>query len=287
MRTSVLIVSLVFVGCYGRPELPEPPPIPADSSSVDASRARPTPEPRPAPQAVRAEQLDPVLERLGGAAGHAAPQRPGAATWRPAELEKLHELLLGCCLADAGPCRACSTQIGAAGLPPDELWSLAGRFLGPLRPRAKDGLLPLLRPHLDSEDPEARDRAHRLLVGSGLIRRTPPGPEGYAASALPQHPRPGEAVWIFAERITPCPRGAVGWKGPDGRGRLDVTLEPDCPPADEPDVKPLAPAVHRLVASMRLESVPPAGVTLYSPDVVKPLLSLEPGAPDPKPEATP
>ncbi len=196
MLRTALLAALLLTGCYGKPGLPDVPPGPGETTPVDASAPRATPGPRDQPWVDRGEQLAGVLARLAEPTDRPAPQRDGAASWRVPELEKLHELLIACCEAESGPCRSCSQQIAAAGLPRDELWPLAGRFLGPLRPRAEAGLPPLISGHFGSDDAVTRDRVYRLLTGARVMRRGQVDESGHAAATLPDRPSEGEPVWV-------------------------------------------------------------------------------------------
>ena len=273
MPQRLLPLLILLCGCYGKPQLPDVPPAPGEPAAVDASVARPTPIPQPVPQARRSEQLAGVLARLSEPDPRPAAQRDGAQTWRAPELEKLHELFVACCQAGGGPCAACSRQIAAARLPSDEVWPLASRFLGPLRPQADAGLPPLLEDLLGSAAAGNRDRAFRLLVGAGVVFRGQIAANGHAASTLPRRPQAGQPTWLLVERLTPCPVGTSQFKGPDAMGRMDVLIEPDCP-AVEVEEGVLVPRVHRIVGTRRLASFPASGVRLHAPGVAEPILTV-------------
>ncbi len=275
MRPAMTLLLLVLlVGCYGDAELP---PLPAAEATPTVLVDRPTPEAAPSTQSFRMEQMSAVLERLGGSQDKAVTARDGAASWRPPELEKLHELLLACCQGNSATCRSCAESIAAAELPTEELWPLAGRFVGPLRPTAGAGLPPILLPLLRAEDGAVRDRALRLLVAAGAVDRGQPDAEGRRAAALPNQPSAGEPVWLIVERPAPCFEGVAELKGPDSSGRVDLSLAPDC----VPEAESFPPKVRRLVWARRLEAMPASGLTLFAgePD---PLLKL--ARPPEKPE---
>jgi hypothetical protein len=270
----LLPILVLLAGCYGKPELPDVPPSAAAPATVDATVPRATPMPQPGAQARRTEQLAAVLARLAEPDARPAPQRDGAATWRPAELEKLHELLVEACTAGAGPCVAATRQVAAAALPADEIWPLAGRFLGPARPHAEAALPPLIERFLGAPDSEDRDRAYRLLVGAGVVHRGQLSATGHAAATLPARPVAGEPAWLIVERIAPCDSARASFKGPDPRGRIDAVIEPDCPPAQAQDEGEavLIPRVHRYVATLRLPAFPASGLQIFEPNAPDPVL---------------
>ncbi len=275
MRPAMTLLLLVLLaGCYGDPELP---PLPASEASPTVLDDRPTPEAAPSTQSFRMEQMGAVLARLGGSQDKVVTARDGAASWRPPELEKLHELLLACCQGNSATCRSCAESIAAAKLPTEELWPLAGRFLGPLRPTAGAGLPPMLLPLLLDSDGAVRDRALRLLVAASAVDRGPPDAAGRRASAVPNQPGAGEPVWLIVEQPGPCFQGRAELKGPDGSGRLDLSLGPECPP----EAESFPPKVRRLVWATRIEAMPATGLSLFAGEPT-PLLKLD--RPPEKPE---
>ena len=282
MLRTTLLLAVLLTACYGKPELPDVPLRPGAPPPVDASLPRDTPQPRPLPQAQRAQQIAGVLARLSEPTERPAPERDGAVSWRAAELEKLHELMIACCQNEAGPCRACTEQIGAAQLPADEVWPLAGRFLGPLQPRAVAGLPPLLMRFLNSESAPARDRAYRLLVGARVMRRGQIDESGHSAATLPARPAIGEPVWVVVERIAPCGEGRASFKGPDPTGQLDVLIEPECAEV-EVEEGVLVPRVHRIVGALHLPAFPASGLRVHAPGGLAPVLTVRSQGPAEKP----
>lgn len=269
MRPLPIFLALALLsGCYGDPELP---PAPTPAPAGDPAEGRPTPAPQPSTQTFRMEQMSAVLGRLAGSADKPAAERDGIASWRPPELEKLHELLLECCRGNSATCRRCGEAIGAARLPTEELWPLAGRFAGPLRPTAGAGLPPLLLPLLLDGDGSVRDRALRLLVGTGAIERGAADAQGRRAAAVPRAPAAGEPVWLILEQPAPCSEGTAQVKGPDASGRIDVALSWTC---EAPETPAFPPKVHRVVWAQRLAAMPASGLSLHAGGAPQPLLRL-------------
>ena len=236
MRYRLLIVAFALLpGCYGDPTLPTADEVPAEVASAEpgtpseapvvAERGgRPSSGDEPA-QTRRIQELGAILTKLGPATPGSSPaSRPGADSWRPAELEKLTELCEACCAAGGGPCAACLGEVADAELASDEIWSLMGLFLGVLRPRAAEGAATIGRRLLLDDVGAIRDRAFRVIVGSGAARRGQPDSDKRRATSVPIAPRVGEPVLVVVEQVSSCPHVVADAKGPDSSGRVDEVV---------------------------------------------------------------
>jgi hypothetical protein len=264
----------------------EPAEVPAASPSVPAVMTVPTAvsvreQPRvregdepPEIQQRRVSDAVEVLKRLGTAAdGSAADTRPGASTFRMAELEKLGELVAAACRGADAPCREILEHVAAATLPFDEGREIYGRFLGDLRPRAHIAADTLGGSFLVREDGAARDVAFRIAVGSGAARRGQADAENRRATTIPLRPRVGEPVWIVFEWMAPCKDIEMDLKGPDVNGRLDLVPRDPCPPKVQ-DPTELVPRAIRAVWAHRLDALPAVGLEVWLPDAPSPLLAV-------------
>ncbi len=301
MRRAVLLPLVVLLGCYGQPTL-QPAGTDHENENRSAERAsgRVTPEAaRPqdgrqdgarneneveievaerggqplvaseagvsTAQETRVAEIGLVLAKLE-AIDPDTPKdrRPGAGQWRAAELEKLAELVGRSCDVGPGACRGALEPIATARLPADELWELYGQFLGPLRPRAEEGVAVLGRELMLRDQPIVRDRAFRLAVGSGAaVRGEPGGPDGeHRASAVPQHAGLGEPVLVVVERVASCDKIVPDLKGPDAAGRFDLDFALDCPEPEPPppDSEPIA---ARVVWAFDAGPLPESGLSLW------------------------
>lgn len=268
----------LMLGCYGDPKLD---PVTPDAAPDQTPEPTPTAPPRggapstgdgPTAQGARVEQIGEILTKLGHSDEGAPPEsRDGAATWRPAELEKLAELTAGCCRAGPSSCTAGLEPIAAANLPADEIWNLYGSFLGELRPRATEGVGVLGRALLLRNNGAVRDRAFRVAVGAGATRRGQPDDEKRRATTIPLAPKVGESVLFVVEQVSPCHTVLTDLKGPDSRGRIDLEFRTDCPPEPEPE-EGIARAA-RAVWAFDAGPLPVSGFELWMKDGERPLAS--------------
>jgi len=220
-----------------------------------------------------------VTRRLGTpGAQMTADQRPGAGTWRAAELEKVKEVLTECCRSDAKNCGNCLEPIARQRLPAEELWPLIGQFLGPLRSHAQLGLMALGSPLFAHPDGRVRDRIYRMAVAGGISRRGQPDDEHRRASTVPLVPRVGERTWLVVEQLSPCPNVAGSVKGPDRSGRIDLVITDSCSQADwEETTKAFPPRATRAVWAVEIEAMPMAGINLWMAGGKDALLRAIPG----------
>jgi hypothetical protein len=238
---AILVAGLVLAGCYGEPRLPEPggtveQTLPVTQPPAPDRQGVPSFD-EPGAQDHRMQELTGVLDRLGSPDDTTASEaRDGAATWRPSELGKLNELCELCCRSGSAPCRQCLGAVADARLPADELWPLEGRFLQDLRPWAEDAAVTLGTSLLLRDNGVTRDRAFRIIVGSGAALRGEPDSAERRASTVPRVPAEGERVWLVVEQPAPCPNVSTDLKGPTAAGRWDLDISPACPePAVLPD----------------------------------------------------
>lgn len=277
-KTSLLLV-LVLAACYPDPTFPSSEAIaPQDSASASSSATgAPKPDLDSTAQAARRQQVVTQTVRLG--AGHpeaAREKRAGAGDWRPVELEKLREIVSDCCRTSEVACRDCLEALCEARMPPDELWSIYGAFLGPLRNRATAGVEVLGRHLLLHPEGRIRDRAFRVAVGSEVSVRGEPSAEGYRAALLPRRPQLGEPALLIVEHAALCTEVTGELKGPDASGRIDLKLRPDCPNAELPPMDGIVPAAIRYVYTHELDALPMGGIELWVADEEAPLLTLGP-----------
>lgn len=265
---------LTLAGCYGQLEAP---------SSAEPLPPEVTPE-RPAAPSVAGTgasagamaDLGPILKKLGTDVATPA-ERPGNASWRTGELQKLSELTLQLCGAGGPGCRAALTDVVAANVPGDELVPLLGGFMGALRPHAEIGFGTLGRRLLTDPVGRTRDLAFRIAVGAGVTRRGDADAEGRRATLVPQSPAAGDPAVVLVEIGSPCPEVTGEVKGPDDRGRIDVNLRPDCD--DVPEAEPTAdglPRALRAVWSLPLDSLTEYGTSIWFVGADAPLLAYRP-----------
>ena len=241
----------------------------SDDIRVDAS---------PGAQQRRQEAILAVLKRLGSdQRGRPKGLRTGAGGWRPAELDKLNELLRAACSGGPSPCAAAVQAVAAAELPADESWYLAGTFLGPGRPHAEFGMVQLLPPLLEHEDGAVRDRAFRMATAVGMCRRGDPDSLSRRASAFPMQAEAGAPVWLLVEMPSPCPRITGQAKGPDGSGRVDAVVQLDCGPDAPTPLGPTeVPRATRAVWVHKIPALPASGLQLVLDHSDGPLLEFRP-----------
>ena len=278
------VLLLLLAGCYGEPQLPE---LPAEGV---LSRAEPAAEqPRQGEpsseetgaQTRRMGSLAGVLDRLGSPDEASAPEaRDGAATWRSSELEKMVEIVQECCRSGSAPCRQCLSTVAERSLPADELWPIEGRFLQDLRPYAEDGAVTLGASLLLRPNGVTRDRAFRVVVGSGAAVRGEPDEEERRASVIPRQPAEGERVLIVVEQPAHCPNATADLKGPTPAGRWDLDLVRACPdPVELPDdIADLR--ATRVVWAFDAGPLPSSGFQLWTGGAA-PLIEVKPPAPGP------
>jgi hypothetical protein len=244
-------------------------------------------------------ELAPVLARLGHARETLpAAGRPGAGDFRPAELDKAREILETSCAASGPACAETARAIAALALPSDEAIPLYARFLGPIRPQAELGAALLGAPLLLHPNPEVRDRAFRIAVGSGAAARGEPDRLGRRAATIPRRPKPGEPTVVVLERVQTCAALDGDWKGPDAAGRVDVHLRGTCPDETlDPDAGPIAPGLRdedlpfqmkdeplqtvraaRGVWAFRVDAFPQSGLAIFCDGEAaeRPLLQVPP-----------
>lgn len=268
----LLGAALALSGCYGQLEAPDV-----------APRADPTPD-RPATPSVAGSgaagaalaDLAPILKKL--ATDHTEPaERPGSETWRTGELQKLEELTLQLCKAGGPACTRALTDVSASAVPGDELLSVLGTFMGPLRPHAEVGFATLGRHLLVAPVGRTRDIAFRMAVAAGVTRRGDPDTESRRATLVPQSPAAGEPAVVLVEIKAICNEVTAQVKGPDDRGRIDVSLEPDCAGLVEPKPGPDGfPQAVRAVWSQPLEAVTEFGTSVWIVGSKEPLLTYRP-----------
>lgn len=269
-NVPVVLALLLLVACYGDPRLPdagtEAPEVSTSPTTTLAPPRQGEPaDPDPGAQAHRVEALVGVLARLGPQGDETPPdQRNGAASWRASELEKLAELCEGCCQAGSAPCRECLDVVASADLPADELWTLMGRFLGDLRPSARDGAMTLGASLLLRDNGVTRDRAFRVAVGSGAAQRGEPDLGERRGATVPHAPEEGERVLFVVEVPAHCPNVKADLKGPTAAGRWDLDVAPDCPePEDQPEDLTVLRA-SRAVWAFDAGALPATGFALWT-----------------------
>ncbi|MCO4772140.1 MAG: hypothetical protein KDA24_19055 [Deltaproteobacteria bacterium] len=273
----------LLMGCYDRLA----PPVPPGETPVTETSP---PEERPVRPSVAGtgqlaknlDALDGVITRLGvGSGTRSAADRPGSARWRPAELEKLTELMTAICAPGAAGCRQGLERLVAAELPSDELRGVLAIFMGPLRPLAETGFATLGAHLLVSPDAEVRDLTFRMAVAAGATRRGEADDVGRRATLMPQSPLPGSRVVVVVELPSPCPKVRTEFKGPDINGRLDVDVQPACDgvPPPEPSADGF-PVPARAVWALPLESLPTTGVSVWAYSASAPLLDYTPRGPE-------
>ncbi len=260
--------------------------VPTSVQEAERIEARPGDEPVEVQQS-RVKDAISALEKLGGATDADPPEsRPGAETFRSAELDKLGELVAGACRGADPPCREILEAIADANLPFDEVRGIYGRFLDELKPRAHIAASTLGGSLLTREHGKTRDIAFRIAVGSGAARRGQPDDDGRRATTIPLRPRVGEPLWVVFEWMAPCNDIQMQMKGPDQHGRIDLVPRDPCPPAPE-DPTRLVPRAIRAVWATRLDALPEVGLTVWLPDADRPLVAVTPreveGAPKPAP----
>jgi hypothetical protein len=276
------VLAAGLAGCYDR--LPAPSPVPETPEPPD-SAAETTPE-RPIQAsaagtgqlAENLKALGGVLDRLGrGSASRAPEDRPGSALWRPAELEKLRELVTAICSAGSAGCRDAMDTLVAADLPHDELRAVLGLFVGPLRPHGELGFATLGAAILTGPDADSRDIAFRIAVAAGVTRRGEPDRANVRAALVPQTPTIGSPAVVVVELPSPCRKVRTEHKGPDVNGRIDVRIEPACEGEPEPALGPDGfPQPARAVWALALDSVPPNGVSVWDYGATAPRLEYRP-----------
>jgi len=265
--------------------------VDAVTSVPTAIREKETPRARVGDEPVEIQQrrvtdAQEVVNRLGKASDTDPPTaRPGAETFRAAELEKLGELVAGACRGADGPCREILEMVASAELPFDEGRAIYGRFLNELKPRAHIAASTLGASYLLRRDGKIRDVAFRIAVGSGAARRGQADDEGRRATTIPLRPRVGEPVWVVFEWMTTCNDIRMEMKGPDVHGRVDLVPTNPCPPAPE-DPKQLVPRAIRAVWAGAVDALPAAGLSVWLPDASRPLVAVTPREAD-APEKTP
>lgn len=278
MRSTILplLLSFALAGCYGKPQLPDTEATPEVTPEEPERAGRGPAEHGDASAAEeRRAELEVVLSALTGTSGERS---------REAEIAKLREIIVASCRAGAAACRATLTDLVAADLPATDLWPVYGEFLGSLRPRAGEAAEVLGRSLLLSDDPDARDRAFRMAVGTGAARRGQHDEGDRRASSIPTQPRVGEPVLIVVEQVSPCGDIGVDLKGPDASGRFDLDLQLRCEPVTEPaDGEPWVPMAGRAVWAFDAGPLTDTGMALWMAGAEEPLLSLSPAA-DPKKE---
>jgi hypothetical protein len=280
--TAVLVVATLH--CRPSPPAPDPATpapvtiVPTAIAPVIEERSRPGDEP-PEIQAGRLADAIAILKRVCPA--DPGDERPGAGTFRAAELEKLSELVSAACRGADAPCGELLREVADCGLPFEEddgvtsLRAIYGLFLGPLRGRAHIAAATLGTSLLEREDGKVRDIAFRIAVGSGAARRGQEDAEGRRATTIPLRPRVGEPMWVVFEWMAPCNDIQMQVKGPDVHGRMDLAPTDPCP---EPAVNPteLMPRAIRAVWAGRVDELTEAGLAVWMPGADRPLVAVTP-----------
>lgn len=280
------VLGVSVAGCYD--QLPTPR-LFAEQPAAEATPAIERPaEPSAAGSGEVARNLtalDRVVDRLGrGSGSQDVDARPGASSWRGAELEKLNELVTSLCGAGSASCKDALGRLVEADLPAPELRRTLGLFLGRLRPLAETGFSVLGGHILSSKDARSRDLAFRIAVGAGVTRRGEPDDNNLRAALVPQTPRSGTPVVVVVELPSPCPQVRTEHKGPDLNGRIDISITPDCANAPEPELGPGGfPQPARAVWGMHLPALSEAGVSVWAYGAEQPLLEYRPAPPAEKP----
>lgn len=222
-------------------------------------------------------QIDGVLDTLGrGAPGAAASNRPGSASWRSQELDKLRELVVVACRPGKVGCRKALDAVVAAQLPPDEARGLLGLFVGELRPLAEVGFGTLGRALLLGPDPVNRDLTFRLAVASGAARRGEPDELGRRVALIPPAPAVFSEALLVVEIPSPCAASKAEYKGPDVNGRIDLQVLPDCEGAEPRPPSPEGfPQPSRAVWALPVP-IGAQGLAVVPYEAKEPLFSWEP-----------
>jgi len=287
--TALFLLTAGSAGCYDRLEPPTPP---TEATASEVSPEYPPPERDPAPSVAGTGNLAKNLELLGGVVdrlgrdteGKHPTDRPGATTWRAAELDKLGEVVTSVCRAGSAGCRDGLQALVGASLPPDELRGVLGLFLGPLRPQAETGFVTLGAHLLTHADGMTRDVAFRMAVGAGVTRRGEPDDAGRRAALVPQAARPGQPAVVVVEAPSACGRLTVEHKGPDVNGRIDVDAGADCgADAEAKTGEDGFPLPSRGVWALPVASLPKSGVSVWSYGAEEPLLTWRPPTEDKEP----
>jgi len=276
-RLLLFFALLPLTGCYGALQTSPPAadPTPAEEAPPEERPPAPSVAGTGATGAAL-DQLAPILTKLATDV-RAPAQRPGADSWRRAELGKLSEITLAVCAAGEAACKGALDALAAAAIPGDELLPVLGRFLGPLKPHAEMGFRTLGRRLLTDEYGPTRDTAFRMAVGTGVTRRGAPGPDEARAALVPQSPKEGEPAVLVVEIGSPCPAVDAEHKGPDAQGNIDLKLRPDCDDAPPPkEGEGGLPRALRAIWSLPIDAVPADGLRLTMTGSAEPLFVYAP-----------
>ena len=289
LRPPLVLGLVLLLSCYPDPSFPdvEPAADGTDRTARPDAVGSPAPSPTTPPshdqvtaQSKRRQDVLLQIERVGASAEIARSKRPGADEWRPVELEKLTEIVTTCCSASEVACRDCLEALSHAPLASDEIWAIYSAFLGPLRDRATAGVEVLGAKLLQDQEGRVRDRALRVAVGSGVLRRPEESEGGFRVSTLPRSPAVGESVLIIVEKSAPCTEVTAEVKGPDSAGRVVLDPSSRCPGATEAEGDgEFVPKATRYVLTHRVEALPTAGLSIWLARGTAPLLRVVPSRP--------